>query len=607
MKESNASVHPFGRSGSAFSDRDRLEARSGRSSGGVLHGVLAFPHPPDGVRPARHVPGRDPPIRSARPDSSLGTSPGLAVAAAVAAAALASAAGPESAARCRDSCERYVVDKAARIRLCGPCLASADPGSWAVAAAQKLGAASRAMLAAALSDAAWEVRWGAARGLGVIDGRRAEEIVVARMDKAGEAERMAMAEVALGASGYDAARLRVFLDAGHAAKPARTYLESARERIAERLVAKVVSLDAGERVRALRTIAQVRVEPLGRAAARTLRASAVGPADAIIAETLSQAARYDGRDLGSVLKEGAAPEWRAAYDRLLAVYARDVARLAARLDADDESERLAAVNDLVQYGAIAEEPLRRVMRDDAAWKLRAKAAAAVGRAHGTTAGAVLRELYAASDGEAVRLRAAETLGKAGNEVTLAAIVEAIASKAGSPVCRGRLYEAAAEAGGSGAGRILEEGLTDADPSVRAGAVRGLGWLMRSPRAIQRLDRVLANEPEPAVRAAAAEAAGRTRHAAAIPILSNALRDGDPGVRRQAAIALGAVGDPRGVPALARVMKEEPDAAVRAAAAQALGELGGPAAAAAVADAARSDADAAVRDLSGRALRRITRR
>jgi hypothetical protein len=87
-----------------------------------------------------------------------------------------------------------------------------------------------------------------------------------------------------------------------------------------------------------------------------------------------------------------------------------------------------------------------------------------------------------------------------------------------------------------------------------------------------------------------------RGAAAAPAVAAILADlaADPGIRLQAAAALGRLGGPEALPGLASALSADPEPAVRRAAAQALGQLPGQAAAEALTAAHRTEADATVR-------------
>jgi len=106
-----------------------------------------------------------------------------------------------------------------------------------------------------------------------------------------------------------------------------------------------------------------------------------------------------------------------------------------------------------------------------------------------------------------------------------------------------------------------------------------GQSPRRPQGVADLQTQLAHE-DARQRAAAAEALGRRRRRAAVPVLVQALQDVDPVVRFRAAEALGAIGDASAVPALAQALARSHarDFGGRGALARALAAIGGPQAA-----------------------------
>lgn len=106
---------------------------------------------------------------------------------------------------------------------------------------------------------------------------------------------------------------------------------------------------------------------------------------------------------------------------------------------------------------------------------------------------------------------------------------------------------------------------------RAQALALLGQ-MKILDAVPILIEAMGGDPNPAVREAAAQAAGRLAHPDALAALRGALRDGAPQVRAQAAWALGRVADPAAAEDLEAAL-EDADWWTRARAAQALSRLG----------------------------------
>jgi len=117
---------------------------------------------------------------------------------------------------------------------------------------------------------------------------------------------------------------------------------------------------------------------------------------------------------------------------------------------------------------------------------------------------------------------------------------------------------------------LTAGLEDGDPCVRRMAARLLGR-MRTPAATRALLEAL-SAPDPRTRQLGAIGLGYAEDPATVDSLLQALRDDAAGVRATAAWALGEIEDPRALPALTRLLARDPDPDVRRAAAIAIGDL-----------------------------------
>ncbi|MEO5956941.1 MAG: HEAT repeat domain-containing protein [Nitrospiraceae bacterium] len=118
--------------------------------------------------------------------------------------------------------------------------------------------------------------------------------------------------------------------------------------------------------------------------------------------------------------------------------------------------------------------------------------------------------------------------------------------------------------------IMIESLTFKQPSVRGAAARGLGHLGRK-EARGQIEQLL-RDPVPAVRESAAGSLADLGGTESVLILTQALRDGNPTVRASAIAALLQLGQPYSTVALtAQSLAEQNDPAMRAAAAYALGK------------------------------------
>ena len=152
---------------------------------------------------------------------------------------------------------------------------------------------------------------------------------------------------------------------------------------------------------------------------------------------------------------------------------------------------------------------------------------------------------------------------------------------------------------------IAEGLTSEVPADRAYAALELGRLGEEARPAAPLLVDCLGDGDWLVRRQAAEALGPIGDPVAVEPLIKMVedRDGEWGVRTAAARALGWLGDARGTEPLIGVLNDM-NAHVRHMAVVALGRIGTPEAVEALAVAARSDSDAATRFSAAEALRRL---
>ena len=150
-------------------------------------------------------------------------------------------------------------------------------------------------------------------------------------------------------------------------------------------------------------------------------------------------------------------------------------------------------------------------------------------------------------------------------------------------------ETHAERGGAAALAVppLITALRDADTQVRAAAVTALGSL-GDPRAVEALARALRTDTDARVREMAAQSLGEIEDARAVPALAAALReDREAGVRNKAAWALGEIEDAAAVDALGAALRDA-NVEVRRTAVWALGQIEDARAVPLLAPALRSD-------------------
>jgi len=119
---------------------------------------------------------------------------------------------------------------------------------------------------------------------------------------------------------------------------------------------------------------------------------------------------------------------------------------------------------------------------------------------------------------------------------------------------------------------LEEALSSGNPAAQKAACEILGYI-REPRAIKPVAALL-DDTDESVRWTAAKTLGAIDGKFAVQNLIRALQDKSPRVREVAVLALGKIKHLDAVPALTTVAENDPDDAVRAAAAEALQAIAG---------------------------------
>jgi HEAT repeat protein len=162
---------------------------------------------------------------------------------------------------------------------------------------------------------------------------------------------------------------------------------------------------------------------------------------------------------------------------------------------------------------------------------------------------------------AVRLTAAEALGKIGDQRAERFLVQALHDS--DP----RVREAAARS----IGALSQESekvemelvalLSDPEVPVRHAAAQALGGQKGTPALMSALTELLRN-PDPAVRQAAVHALLLIDGQDSLPALSASVMDDDPMVRQWAVAALGETGNARAGPLLLERLRHDPAAGVR---------------------------------------------
>ncbi len=170
---------------------------------------------------------------------------------------------------------------------------------------------------------------------------------------------------------------------------------------------------------------------------------------------------------------------------------------------------------------------------------------------------------------AARRSAVVALGRIADAEAAAALVKLLGDS--DPVTR-QSAMVALRGMGPAAYEPLEETLVSGEPAAQKGACEIVGFI-RDARAVRPVAALLEAEDE-SVRWTAAKTLGALDGKYAVESLIGACRDSSPRVREVAVLALGRIKHFDAVPTLTRVAEEDPDDAVRAAAAEALAAIAG---------------------------------
>jgi HEAT repeat protein/beta-lactamase regulating signal transducer with metallopeptidase domain len=279
---------------------------------------------------------------------------------------------------------------------------------------------------------------------------------------------------------------------------------------------------------------------------------------------------------------------------------RAVAGLADALRDADPQVRLAAAEGL---GGLEDpraiEALSRALRSDESVEVRRMAAWALGEIEDARAVPALSEALRSDKDDEVRRMSAWALG----EIESATAVEALgaALRDASPEVRKTAVWALGEIESPNGVQHLIPFLEDESVEIRSQAAWALGEI-ESPRAVAALSAAI-DDREPKVREMIVWALGEIEDASAVEGLTKALADANVGVRRKAAWAIGELELSGEAPRALIDATRDQDREVRKAAAHALGEIGDPAAVPALAALARGT-DAAVRYVAVHALMEI---
>lgn len=232
---------------------------------------------------------------------------------------------------------------------------------------------------------------------------------------------------------------------------------------------------------------------------------------------------------------------------------------------------------------------RRVLTDAAAdpyWRVRAEAAAALASFDDPEAAEILTRML--RDPDAPVRRAAAFALAAHPSASTARMLAAMVNPDSEPDAgvRAAVAETLGHMDDDAGTEALERALEDSHEDVRYAAVHALGR-SNPGRSLPAVCRVLREDPHHLVREAAAVALREMRRDAAIPDLVRALGDSGIHVRAFAAEALGVLRAEAAVPHLLRLLTRDGDTDGRSAA-EALGRIGSPAAVRGLIEFLRSD-------------------
>lgn len=514
----------------------------------------------------------------------------------------ASTPGDQGPTGCWRACQRHVQEPALRARVCALCVSTGRPDSWVLELGQgRGGAGAEAALRSALTDPDWHVRWAALRARARAEGQREPRVladwVVAAPARDEASVCLTAARAAASAGRSPAAFLQ---DAGAHGPAAAARVWAHRDAVREALEVEVYAEDVAPRAEALLHLATFQgISPARALLGAMSRRPESG--DAVAASVLLAVAERQGASVGRMLLLEARPPDQTLINRLFAVYSQSLEALHKPLASADVQERHAAVQELRRYGPLAQRELEHALLDTDSGVSRA-AARGLAEAEGWgVLEAARRHVHEAGTPLAARrvwLELART--DRGCEPFLLELARDPQLAADT---RGEAVAGLSECVDTGSRlrfQTLAPFLADAQPRVRAGAVRAL-----VPARMPESGTVLAaalGDPAPEVVAAALERVGP--QPAQVDTVLALLGSPEAAVREAAVRALARLGRPQFIKPLAQTLREDSMASVRVAAAEALGMLGGPIAASALSEALARDGDSHVQHVARRGLERL---
>lgn len=479
---------------------------------------------------------------------------------------------------CKEACLKHVSDARLRATVCGRCFTEGDRAAWAEAIVTQ----SPSSLPGLLTDDDWAVRWAALRAQARRDAVTEAHALADWVDKEGSLKPCATALHVAGARRETVAALLPPASAGRCWEK--------RSALKTQVELDLYSTDAATRAEALAHLAAFFEQRPARVVLEAMKSR--GPeTDALSALALREGPAPAGKALLEVPKtEPDTP----LVNRLLAVFSHDIDTLRPTLKSPEVNTRREAIRALAELAPLSAPELTLALEDPDGANRRA-AAQALARGEGETVSGLAKKKMTA--------RWLALAGASGEPACAELLETAVADEAVQEDVRAAALPALADCEGARAIEHIAAVMQAQQPLVRAGAADAFGALPRAPKSGSRLA-VLLNDKDARVLESAARAAGAVRHKPLLPRLVELLDHPAPAVRREAALALGAMEATQVVPKLARALGEDDDASVRVACAKALGDLGGSGGIGALVSAADSDKDSKVKFVAAESLRRL---
>ncbi len=222
--------------------------------------------------------------------------------------------------------------------------------------------------------------------------------------------------------------------------------------------------------------------------------------------------------------------------------ASEIARLNSQLNSSDEEERRSAVLALATLEAPAARNLLITATGDRSERVRAAAVTALGELGDTALAPLVAPLLLKDKSVFVRKSAAYALGRLRGQAGTAALVAALKDK--NVEVRGAAARALGEYADAQAIEPLSLALTDKSEFVRAQSARALGVNGRAARrTVPNLIRVLTSDPDYEAKRQAAWALGEIGDPSALPALEAARRATDPYLSSAALAAIEKIKQP----------------------------------------------------------------